>query len=81
MKFYTTPHPHYCGIDLHACSLYVCILNDARETILHREIKALPEPLLDLLTPYIGNIVVGVKYMHCWYWVYDFCAEPETNWH
>ncbi|CAM5195204.1 hypothetical protein [Alishewanella longhuensis] len=28
-------------------------------TILHREIKALPEPMLDLLALYIGNIVVG----------------------
>ena len=27
MKFYTTQHPYYCGIDLHARSLYVCILD------------------------------------------------------
>ena len=75
MKFYTTQHPYYCGIDLHARSLYVCILDANGDTILHREIKALPEPLLNLLTPYIGNIVVGVECMHCWYWVSDFCAE------
>jgi hypothetical protein len=55
MKFYTTQHPYYCGIDLHVRSLYVCILDAAGETILHREIKALPENLLNLLTPYIGN--------------------------
>ena len=75
MKFYTTQHPYYCGIDLHARSLYVCILDANGDTILHREIKALPENLLNLLTPYIGNIVVGVECMHCWYWVSDFCAE------
>ena len=33
MRFYTTQHPYYCGIDLHARSLYVCILDDTGETI------------------------------------------------
>jgi hypothetical protein len=27
MRFYTNQHPFYCGIDLHARSMYVCILS------------------------------------------------------
>ena len=27
MKFYTKQHKYYCGIDLHARSMYVCILD------------------------------------------------------
>jgi len=27
MKFYTKQHRYYCGIDLHARSKYVCILD------------------------------------------------------
>jgi len=27
MKFYTQQHKFYCGIDLHARTMYVCILN------------------------------------------------------
>jgi hypothetical protein len=27
MKFYTTLHKTYCGIDLHAKIIYVCILD------------------------------------------------------
>ena len=27
MRFYNTQHPFYCGIDLHARAMYVCILN------------------------------------------------------
>ncbi|HYO16079.1 MAG TPA: IS110 family transposase, partial [Thermoanaerobaculia bacterium] len=27
MRFYTKQHVHYCGIDLHARSLYLCILD------------------------------------------------------
>ena len=30
MKFYTQTHQHYCGIDLHARSLYVCITDSRR---------------------------------------------------
>lgn len=33
MRFYTQQHKHYCGIDLHARSLYLCILNQAGETL------------------------------------------------
>lgn len=29
MKFYTQQHQFYCGVDLHARSLYVCILDQA----------------------------------------------------
>ena len=29
MRFYTTQHPFYCGIDLHARTMYVCILDQA----------------------------------------------------
>ena len=79
MRFYTNKHPFYCGIDLHARSLYVCILDDDGQTLLHKEIKAKPEPLLDLLKPYLGNVVLGVECMHCWYWISDFCHEHNID--
>ncbi|WAJ69598.1 IS110 family transposase [Catenovulum adriaticum] len=75
MNFYNNMHPYYCGIDLHTRSLYVCILDQNGNKVLHKEIKATPDKLLQLLEPYIGNIVVGVECMHCWYWVSDFCQE------
>jgi len=27
MKFYTQQHRYYCGIDLHARTMYLCVLN------------------------------------------------------
>ena len=72
-------HPYYCGIDLHARLLYVCILDQDGKTIVHKEISAKPELLHDILEPYIGNIVVGVECMHCWYWVADFCDELSVD--
>ena len=75
MNLYNNMHPYYCGIDLHARLLYVCILDQDGNTCVHKEISADPNKLQQLLEPYIGNIVVGVECMHCWYWVADFCDD------
>ncbi len=75
MNLYNNTHPYYCGIDLHARLLYVCILDQEGNTLVHKEISADPNKPKLLLKPYIGNIVVGVECMHCWYWVSDFCDD------
>ena len=67
MRFYNNTHPYYCGIDLHARTLYVCIVDQVGEVLVHKEIGANPEKLQKILTPYIGNIIVGVECMHCWH--------------
>ena len=72
MKFYNHQHPFYCGIDLHARILYVCILDDQGNTLVHEKISNDSNALLELLKPYLGNIIVGVECMHRWYWVSDF---------
>ncbi len=59
MNFYNSTHRHYRGIDLHARSLYVCILNQQGETLLHKEIPASPEPLLRLIKTYLDDLVIG----------------------
>ena len=72
MNFYHSTHHHYCGIDLHARSLYVCIIDQQGEALLHKEIKAQPELLLATLEPFRDDLVVGVECMHCWYWFYAY---------
>ena len=42
MRFYTQQHPFYCGIDLHARTMYLCILDQAGETLLHRNMHSHP---------------------------------------
>ena len=75
MNFYNNLHPYYCGIDLHARVLYVCIIDQDGQTCVHKEISDSPDKLKSILEPYLGNIVVGVECMHCWYWVSDFCED------
>jgi len=75
MRFYTKQHPFYCGIDLHARTMYLCILNQAGETLLHRNMPATPEALLKAITPYHEQIVVAAECMFTWYWLADLCAD------
>ena len=51
MRFYTTAHQHYCGIDLHAKTMYVCVINQAGDTLSHRNMKADPSALAEALAP------------------------------
>ena len=75
MNFYNHQHKHYCGIDLHARSLYLCILSQDGEVLLHKECPARADRLLEFITPFLDDLIIGVECMHCWYWVADFCEE------
>jgi transposase len=77
MRFYTTQHPCYCGIDLHARTMYVCLLDQTGETLLHRNMKATPEALLKAIAPYRDQLVMAAECMFTWYWLADCCAEPS----
>jgi transposase len=75
MRFYTQRHKFYCGIDLHARTMYLCILNQAGEIVLHRQMKAAPEPFLKAIAPYRDDLVVCVECIFTWYWLADLCAQ------
>jgi hypothetical protein len=75
MRFYTQQHQFYCGIDLHARSMYLCILNQDGELLEHRNMKAAPEPFLKAIAPYREDLVVCVECVFTWYWLADLCAR------
>src|SRR5688572_11049625 len=75
MRFYTNQHPFYCGIDLHARSMYVCILSHDGEIVLHRNMKAAPEAFLKAVATYRQGLVVAVECIFTWYWLADLCAQ------
>lgn len=75
MRFYTQEHRFYCGVDLHARSMYVCILDSAGSPVLHRNIKAAPDTFLKAIDSFREDLVVAVECMFSWYWLADLCAE------
>jgi transposase len=75
MRFYTKQHQFYCGIDLHARTMYLCILNRDGEILVHRNMPAGPEPFLKTIAPYRTDLVVCVECVFTWYWLADLCAR------
>jgi transposase len=75
MRTYTTQHTHYCGVDLHARSLFVHVLDDKGVTRLEQDIPASPAAFLDAVEPYRDGLVVGCECMFAWYWLADLCER------
>jgi transposase len=75
MRFYPKQPKYYCGIDLHARTMHVCVLNQAGEVLLHRHMKASPEPFLKAIAPDREDLVVCVECIFTWYWLADLCTQ------
>jgi len=59
MRFYTHQHKFYCGIDLHARSMYICIIDSEGNILTHRNLHTEPEVFLKAISPYREDIVVA----------------------
>ena len=65
-EFYTQQHKHYCGIDLHARAMYICILDQHGTKLVHKNLPTTPEAFLRVIAPYREDMVVGVECMFTW---------------
>jgi transposase len=66
MNFYTRQHKHYCGIDLHAKAMYVCILDQSGTILVHKNLPTTPEAVLRIIAPYREDVVGGVECIVTW---------------
>jgi len=74
MQFYTTQHTSYCGIDLHARSMDVGVLNQDGDSVMHRNMQARPDTFLRTVAPYRDDLGVAVECVFPWYGLADLCA-------
>lgn len=77
MRFYSNEHQFYCGVDLHARILHLCILDQAGKIRFHDCIKAKPGEFLNAVSPFRDDLVVGAECMFAWYWLADLCVQEE----
>jgi transposase len=75
MNFYTRQPKHYCGIDLPARAMSVCILDREGNKLVHKNLPTTPEAFLRVIAPYREDLVVGVECMFTWYWLADLCQK------
>ncbi len=67
-----------CGIfDLHARTLYLCVLDSQGKIRLHKRLRCEREALLRALKPHRADLVVGSECIFCWYWLADLCAREQ----
>jgi len=79
MRFYNGTHRHWCGIDLHARTMYVCILDAQGQVLVHKNLRATPEAFLETLEPYREGLVVAAECIFTWYWLADLCAREGID--
>ncbi len=75
MRFYTKTHKHYCGVDLHARSMYVCVMSQEGTVFVHRNLPCDPVRFLRTIAPFREDLVVAAECIFSWYWLADLCAK------
>lgn len=78
MRFYNGAHRHWCGIDLHARTMYVCILDEKGTVLLHENLAAKPEVFLTAVGPYRDGLVVAAECIFTWYWLADLLRRKAS---
>jgi transposase len=75
MRFYHQQHRFYCGIDLHARTLTLCILDAQGAVAFHDTVAASPSAVLGAVEPFRDGLAVACECMFAWYWLADLCHE------
>jgi transposase len=81
MKFYNQQHEFYCGIDLHANSMHVCVVDHGGNKLLHKNFDTKkPEKFLAALQPFVKHdLVIGCESTFNWYWLADLCHHENLS--
>ena len=77
MRFYNQPHAYYCGVDLHARSMFTHVLDHGGATVFAKDLAANPQIFLDAVAPFRQGLVVGCECMFAWYWLADLCEDES----
>src|SRR5207302_803182 len=77
MRFYNQPHAAYCGVDLHARTMYLHVLDAQGQTRFEKNLPARPDAFLDAIAPWRNGLVVGCECMFAWYWLADLCEDQH----
>ncbi len=77
MRFYSQQHRFYCGVDLHARTLALHVLDAQGHSALATTIAADPAAFLRAVAPFRDGLVVACECMFAWYWLADLCQQEQ----
>src|SRR5262249_7884373 len=75
MRFLNQTAASYVGVDLHARTLFVCVLDQAGTLRLSRNLPAKPDPFLRAIPPSRPALRGGCECSHPWYGLAAPCRE------
>ncbi len=80
MKYYTSTTEFNCGIDLHAREMYVCVMDQKGNKLLHTNIAGNDFAyFLKRIEPYRHSLTVVSECTFNWYWLSDACNEAKIT--
>jgi transposase len=77
MEYAKISSDYCCGIDLHARSMYVCIMDRTGHIQFHRNLKNDFALLTQVVEPYCSSLSIGVESTYNWYWLADGCHQAH----
>ncbi len=73
MRFYDSCHHRfYCGVDLHARTMHVCVLDHDGQVVADKNLPCRPGAFLRTIAPFRDGLVVGAE---CMFACYSSCAR------
>ena len=77
MRFYDQSHRFYAGVDLHARTLHLCILDANGTVVFDKNLPCRPDAFLAAVAPFREDLLVGAECMFGWYWLSDLCHQEN----
>ncbi len=66
MRLYNQQHRFYCGVDLHARSMFTHVLDQSGRSVFERDMPAGPEAFLDAVKPFRDGLPGRRLRVHVW---------------
>src|SRR2546421_12239611 len=68
MRFYDRQHKYYAGIDLHARTMHLCVLDAKGNVVFDSNLPCSPDAFLRAIAAFRQDVIVGCECMFGWYW-------------
>ena len=68
-----------CGVDLHARTMYVTVVNRAGEVLVRQNVPNHFGKFVRVLRPFLPSVSVGVESTYNWYWLADGCHQADIS--
>ena len=81
MRFAKISADYFCGIDLHARSMYVCIMDREGKILFHRNMKNDFAIFKESVKAFLPNMAVAVESSSYYYWLADACRKHRIPFH